>query len=122
MIRGISTGFAAVFGTSVSGALFGIVLAALYLVAGDQFAGLGTGTINGVLAGTTKLVAAGFLIKIIATSVTLETGGSGGIVTPIFFIGEFDRAAIRVRKGSLMDRVSHMGRSDAPQAEDPLEK
>ncbi len=28
-----------------------------------------------------------FLLKIVATSLTLETGGSGGIVTPIFFIG-----------------------------------
>jgi hypothetical protein len=28
-----------------------------------------------------------FLIKIVATSITLETGGSGGIVTPIFFVG-----------------------------------
>jgi H+/Cl- antiporter ClcA len=28
-----------------------------------------------------------FLWKILATAVTLETGGSGGIVTPLFFIG-----------------------------------
>ena len=184
-------------------AIGGIALALLYFAAGGQYAGLGTGTINGILAGTTKVVAAGFLIKIVATSITLETGGSGGIVTPIFFvgaasgaalaplfgvppsllasfgfvsvlaaaantpiaaavmamellpanegvyaalaaataflmvghrsvyasqklglsksagldvilggdIGEVDRAAIRIRKGSLMDRVSHMGRS-----------
>jgi H+/Cl- antiporter ClcA len=194
-------------------AVGGMVLAMLYFVAGGEYAGLGTGTINGVLAGTTKVVAAAFLIKIVATSITLETGGSGGIVTPIFFvgatsgaalapllgvppgllasfgfvsvlaaaantpiaaavmamellpanegvyaalaaataflmvghrsvyasqklglsksagldvvlggaIGEFDRAAVRIRKGSLMDKVQHMGRSgqsdgDRPQA------
>ncbi len=28
-----------------------------------------------------------FFYKILATAVTLETGGSGGIVTPLFFIG-----------------------------------
>lgn len=191
-------------------AVGGMMLAVLYLVAGDQYAGLGTGTINGLLAGTTKVVAAAFLIKIVATAITLETGGSGGIVTPIFFvgaasgaalapllgvpsgllaafgfvsvlaaaantpiaaavmamellpanegvygalaaataflmvghrsvyasqklglsksagldvvlggaIGEFDRAAVRVRKGSLMDRVHQMGRPDQPNPED----
>lgn len=72
----------------------GIALAAIYLLAGDQYAGLGTGTINGVLAGTTKVVAAAFLIKILATAVTLETGGSGGIVTPIFFVGATSGAAM----------------------------
>ncbi len=29
----------------------------------------------------------GFLVKILTTTVTLETGGSGGIVTPLFFVG-----------------------------------
>ena len=35
-----------------------------------------------------------FAAKIFATSVTLETGGSGGIVTPLFFIGATGGAAI----------------------------
>ena len=187
-------------------AVGGMMLAALYFVAGDQYSGLGTGMINNVLAGSTKVVAAAFLIKIVATTITLETGGSGGIVTPIFFvgatsgaalaglfgvptgllasfgfvsvlagaantpiaaavmamellpanegvyaalaaataflmvghrsvyasqklglsktagldvtlggaIGEFDRSAVRIRKGSLMDRVTHIGRPDQP--------
>ncbi|MEO8201657.1 MAG: chloride channel protein [Gemmatimonadota bacterium] len=68
-------------------AVGGCALVALYLVAGDQYAGLGTPTIDAVLAGSTVVVGAAFLIKIVATSITLETGGSGGIVTPIFFIG-----------------------------------
>ena len=72
----------------------GGVLVALYLAAGDQYAGLGTDTINGVLAGTTPIIAAAFLIKILATAITLEVGGSGGIVTPIFFIGAASGAAL----------------------------
>lgn len=72
----------------------GVVLAALYLVAGDRYAGLGTETIDGVLAGTVSIAGAAFLVKIVATAVTLETGGSGGIVTPIFFIGATSGAAL----------------------------
>jgi H+/Cl- antiporter ClcA len=65
----------------------GLVLAALYEAAGDAYAGLGTSTIESALAGTGQVVVLAFLFKIVATSVTLETGGSGGIVTPLFFIG-----------------------------------
>ena len=61
---------------------------------GDTYAGLGTDTINGVLAGTTPVFAGAFLLKILATSITLETGGSGGIVTPIFFVGATSGAAL----------------------------
>jgi H+/Cl- antiporter ClcA len=72
----------------------GVALVLIYLAAGDAYAGLGTETINGVLAGTTSVFAGAFLIKILATSTTLETGGSGGIVTPIFFIGTTSGAAL----------------------------
>ena len=72
----------------------GAVLVALYLIAGDRYAGLGSDTIEGVLSGTTSIFAFAFLIKIFATSVTLEGGGSGGIVTPIFFIGATSGAAM----------------------------
>jgi H+/Cl- antiporter ClcA len=72
----------------------GIALVALYSAAGDQYAGLGTETINGVLAGTTQVFAGAFLLKIVATAITLEVGGSGGIVTPIFFIGVTSGAAL----------------------------
>jgi H+/Cl- antiporter ClcA len=71
-----------------------VALVLLYSAAGDAYAGLGTDTINGVLAGTTPIFAGAFLLKILATSVTLETGGSGGIVTPIFFIGATSGAAL----------------------------
>jgi H+/Cl- antiporter ClcA len=72
----------------------GAALVLLYVAAGDAYAGLGTDTINGVLAGTTPVFAGAFLLKILATSITLETGGSGGIVTPIFFIGATSGAAL----------------------------
>ena len=72
----------------------GCALTLLYAVAGDTYAGLGTATINGVLAGTTPVVSGAFLLKILATSITLESGGSGGIVTPIFFIGATSGAAL----------------------------
>ena len=72
----------------------GSLLVVLYLVVGDRYAGLGTDTINGVLAGTTSVIAAAFLFKILATAITLEVGGSGGIVTPIFFIGATSGAAL----------------------------
>ena len=72
----------------------GLALVLLYLTAGDAYAGLGTETINGVLAGTTPVFAGAFLLKILATSITLETGGSGGIVTPIFVVGATSGAAL----------------------------
>jgi H+/Cl- antiporter ClcA len=72
----------------------GLSLVAFYALAGDTYAGLGTNTIAGVLAGTTSVVAGAALLKIIATSITLECGGSGGMVTPMFFIGTTAGAAL----------------------------
>jgi H+/Cl- antiporter ClcA len=72
----------------------GIALVLLYEAAGGMYAGLGTDTIDGVLAGTIPIFAGAFLLKILATSITLETGGSGGIVTPIFFVGATSGAAL----------------------------
>ena len=72
----------------------GVALVLLYFAAGDTYAGLGTDTINAVLAGTTRVFVGAFLVKILATSITLESGGSGGIVTPIFFVGATSGAAL----------------------------
>src|ERR1041385_2335796 len=72
----------------------GLVLVAIYALAGTQYAGLGTETIERVLAGGAPLFAGAFLIKILTTSVTLETGGSGGILTPILFLGATAGAAM----------------------------
>jgi H+/Cl- antiporter ClcA len=65
----------------------GALAAALYAVAGDAYAGLGTESIEASLLGTGSLVAGAFLFKVLATTITLESGGSGGIVTPLFFVG-----------------------------------
>src|SRR5262245_30883727 len=72
----------------------GIGLVLLYDGFGGMYAGLGTDTIDGALAGSIPIFAGAFLLKILATSITLETGGSGGIVTPIFFVGATSGAAL----------------------------
>ena len=65
----------------------GLALIAIYSLAGTAYVGLVTDVIESALAGTAQLMALAFAVKILATAVTLETGGSGGIVTPLFFIG-----------------------------------
>jgi H+/Cl- antiporter ClcA len=72
----------------------GVVLALFYAAAGAEYAGLGIPVIEASLAGTAELFFLAFLFKILATAVTLETGGSGGIVTPIFFIGAASGVAL----------------------------
>lgn len=69
----------------------GVVLILLSLVVGEQYFGLGLGTINNILQPDPSLSSDipwySFLIKTVFTSITLGVGGSGGIVTPIFYIG-----------------------------------
>ena len=77
----------------VIAAIGGLALVALYRVMGDAYAGLGSSHIEATLGGLFTLSLAAFAYKIVATSVTLETGGSGGIVTPMFFIGSMAGAA-----------------------------
>jgi H+/Cl- antiporter ClcA len=72
----------------------GAALALFYTIAGDAYAGLGTPVIEAYLSGVAQLFVLAFLFKILATAVTLETGGSGGIVTPLFFIGATSGAAV----------------------------
>jgi H+/Cl- antiporter ClcA len=74
----------------------GCGLIILYLVFGSSYQGLGTTTVDAALKGVMQVALFGFLVKIVATSITLETGGSGGIVTPLFFIGSTCGAAIAV--------------------------
>jgi H+/Cl- antiporter ClcA len=87
----------------------GAALCLLYWLAGDTYAGLGTDTINGALSGTTRIVAGAFLLKILATSITLEAGGSGGIVTPIFFIGATSGAALAPLFGVSVPMLASVG-------------
>jgi H+/Cl- antiporter ClcA len=72
----------------------GVALVLFYSAAGNVYAGLGTDTIESALAGTGRIFFLAFLFKIVATAVTLEAGGSGGIVTPLFFIGATSGAAL----------------------------
>lgn len=72
----------------------GVFLALFYWIVGPRYAGLGTDTIEAALSGTAQIALLAFLWKIIASAVTLETGGSGGIVTVLFFIGATSGAAV----------------------------
>jgi H+/Cl- antiporter ClcA len=68
------------------GIIGGGFLVLLALCFGNQYLGLGVQMISSCLNGQ-DIVWNAPLLKIIFTSITLNLGGSGGIVTPIFFIG-----------------------------------
>lgn len=80
----------------LKGIIGGLLLAGLALTISDQYLGLGLPTIQASLQGV-KMAWSAFILKIIFTSITLNFGGSGGIVTPIFFIG--------VTSGSLFAQI-----------------
>jgi H+/Cl- antiporter ClcA len=66
--------------------LGGSVLVVLAFMFSTRYLGLGLDTIKTSLeGGEVPLIAP--LLKILFTSITLSFGGSGGIVTPIFFVG-----------------------------------
>jgi H+/Cl- antiporter ClcA len=72
--------------TPLKGMLGGVLLLCT-LVLGDRYLGLGLTTVESLLNGTSRGTGYDPLIKMAATAITLSFGGSGGIVTPIFFIG-----------------------------------
>jgi H+/Cl- antiporter ClcA len=69
----------------------GLIIVALTLVFGEKYIGLGLGTIGDALSQTPADYADihwyTFVLKTIFTSLTLGVGGSGGVITPIFYIG-----------------------------------
>jgi len=67
--------------------LLGGALLLLTLPLGDRYLGLGLTTVEATLNGTGSVAPYDPLIKMLATAITLSFGGSGGIVTPIFFVG-----------------------------------
>lgn len=67
-------------------ALIGGVLVLLTLLISQRYMGLGLPVIEATLTGQPAHWY-DFLVKMYATAVTLSFGGSGGIVTPIFFVG-----------------------------------
>ena len=70
----------------LKGLLGGAVLIVLTLILSTRYLGLGLETIEASLAGA-HIVWYAFAAKIVFTCTTLTFGGSGGMVTPIFFIG-----------------------------------
>jgi len=74
------------FQTPVKGIIGGVVLIVLTTLVSTRYLGLGLESIEQYLEG-----GGGqwwdFIGKVIFTSITLTFGGSGGVVTPIFFIG-----------------------------------
>lgn len=71
----------------LKGLIGGIIILILVFVSGStEFLGIGENVINSAMNGQ-DLFGFTFLNKMIATSVTLGSGGSGGILTPMFYIG-----------------------------------
>lgn len=70
----------------LKGLLAGTVLVVLSLLISGRFLGLGLDTVESCLRGEDAPWHA-FLMKPVFTALTLGFGGSGGIVTPVFFTG-----------------------------------
>lgn len=70
----------------LKGLIGGLLLVVLTLIFSQRFLGLGVETIHSTLQGT-KVGWDTFLLKIFFTAVTLNFGGSGGVITPLLFIG-----------------------------------
>ena len=64
----------------------GVIIILIGYVFSTDYLGLGIDVIDRSLSGQTIIWYA-FLIKIFVTSLTLGAGGSGGVLTPLFFIG-----------------------------------
>ncbi len=64
----------------------GVILCGIGALVSVQYLGLGAETMEAGLTGQALPVGAAFW-KALATAITLGCGGSGGILTPIFFIG-----------------------------------
>jgi H+/Cl- antiporter ClcA len=70
----------------LKGLLSGAVLVLLASLFSTRYLGLGLDTIAGAISGEIMPPGA-FFLKSLFTAITLSFGGSGGIITPIFFVG-----------------------------------
>jgi H+/Cl- antiporter ClcA len=70
----------------LKGLVGGLLLIILSSISSKEYLGLGLESIESCLSGNSPGWYS-FLWKSVFTSITLNSGGSGGIVTPIFFIG-----------------------------------
>ena len=80
------------------GLIGGSILVVLVFLTSTKYLGLGLETINEALSGSNTFTYE-FLIKILFTCITLSFCGSGGIVTPIFFIGATAGSAYALMMG-----------------------
>ncbi len=64
----------------------GIVLVALGMLFSQDYFGVGEPVVESVLLGGDVFLAA-FLLKILFTAITFGAGGTGGMISPLFFIG-----------------------------------
>lgn len=78
--------------TPFKGLIGGVLIIGLVYIFSTRYLGLGTGTIEQTLKGE-NIIWYAFLVKGLFTAVTLSFGGSGGVITPIFFIGTTAGAA-----------------------------
>ncbi|WP_200762361.1 chloride channel protein [Nitrosophilus alvini] len=69
------------------GVIGGIILIFMILLFGEKYLGLGLESINAAFSASSTFHWYDPLLKTLFTSITLGFGGSGGFVTPIFFIG-----------------------------------
>ena len=70
----------------LKGIIGGFILVGLTFAFSKDYLGLGLGTIQSAINGE-SVPWYSFIIKSLFTSISLAFGGSGGIVTPIFFVG-----------------------------------
>ncbi len=77
--------------TYIKAFLGGLILVLLSFIIGDSFFGLGLNTISTLFYSDANLAQDipwySFIAKTIYTSLTLGAGGSGGVITPIFYVG-----------------------------------
>lgn len=78
--------------TPFKGLIGGLLLVGMVYLFSTTYLGLGTETIETTLGGE-RLIWYAFLLKGLFTAITLSFGGSGGTITPIFFIGTAAGAA-----------------------------
>ncbi|RAP39057.1 voltage-gated chloride channel [Candidatus Marinamargulisbacteria bacterium SCGC AAA071-K20] len=70
----------------LKGIIGGVLLVMIAYFISTDYLGLGLHVIDHALSGG-EIIWYAFIIKSVATCITLSLGGSGGILTPIFFIG-----------------------------------
>jgi H+/Cl- antiporter ClcA len=90
------------------GVIGGVILILLTLLISRQYLGQGLETIQDSIQGS-RVIWYAFLLKMVFTSVTLNFGGSGGIVVPILFVGATSGALVGEILGVNISVFSAMG-------------